>query len=131
MKKKKSLMVKCKKFLGLNESGDEIIDPKPMALPVNFKKPPTLAEQIRQMVRDERIQQGINQAGYETMDEADDFDIGDDYDPSSPYEMDFDPGNPDLPVPSKNEETPSTPKSNPEGESPEGVENQPQDKEQS
>lgn len=43
------------------------------------------------MVRSERLAQEAAQAGYESFEEADDFEVGDDYDPSSPYETDFDP----------------------------------------
>lgn len=73
----------------LNERGHEILDPEPMAIPLGFKKPETLAEQIRRMVKTEMSQAAASQ-GQETFEEADDFDIGDDYDPTSPYEQNFD-----------------------------------------
>lgn len=68
----------------------EFPDPTPMAVPVQFKRPPTLNEQIRQMCRSEQFRQQMQQAGAETFEEADDFEIGDDYDPKSPYESNFD-----------------------------------------
>lgn len=43
------------------------------------------------MVRSERLKLEVEAQGQETFDEADDFDIGDDFDPTSPYESDFDP----------------------------------------
>lgn len=43
------------------------------------------------MVRSERLAAEAAAAGYESFEEADDFEVGDDFDPSSPYETDFDP----------------------------------------
>lgn len=68
-----------------------IPDPTPIAPPVGYIKQPSLAEQIRSMVRSERLRQEVEAAGAETFEESDDFDIGDDYDPDSPYEPVFDP----------------------------------------
>lgn len=62
---------------------------KPVAIPARFMRPPTLQEQVRNLVRGEMSRQAAEE-GHETFEEADDFDIGDDYDPTSPYEMDFD-----------------------------------------
>lgn len=80
----------------LNENGHEILDPTPMAIPIGFKRPETLAEQIKRMVRSERLAQEAEAQGYETWEEADDFDVDDDFDPSSPYEQHFDT---DIPLP--------------------------------
>lgn len=66
-------------------------DPTPMALPAHMKRPPTLQEQIRSMVRSERLAQEALANGFETFEDADDFDVGDDYDPRSPHELVFDP----------------------------------------
>lgn len=71
--------------------GYEIPDDTPIAPPVGYKAQASLAEQIRAMVRSERLAIEAERAGYETFEEADDFDVGDDYDPSSPYEEVFDP----------------------------------------
>lgn len=73
-----------------SERGREIPDPTPMAPPVGFKPAPSLADQIREMVRSERLAREVAEAGYETFEEADDFDVGDDFDPSTPYEESFD-----------------------------------------
>lgn len=78
----------------LTPEGAEVPDPTPMQPPVGYKRQPSLADQIRQMVISERLAQEAAEAGAETFDEADDFDVGDDYDPSSPYEMDFDQASP-------------------------------------
>lgn len=73
----------------LDENGHEILDDTPVAIPTKFSRPPTLAEQVRQLVKGAMSAQAAEQ-GYETFEEADDFMVGDDYDPTSPYEMDFD-----------------------------------------
>lgn len=68
-------------------------DPKPMALPSGFRRPETLAEQVRRLVRSDRFAQHADQQGFETFEEADDFDVEDDPpDPSTPFEPFFDPG---------------------------------------
>lgn len=73
------------------DAGHEIPDPKPIAPPIGYNRQPSLAEQIRTMVRNEKLQADLDAAGYETFEEADDFDVGDDYDPRSPYEQQFEP----------------------------------------
>lgn len=79
------------KASNLDAHGREIPDPTPMAPPVGYNRQPSLSEQIRAMVRSERLAQEVAAAGYETFEEADDFDVGDDFEPSSPYEGNFDP----------------------------------------
>lgn len=91
-------MKKIKEFFNkrnqqLDKDGNEALDPKPMAIPIKMQKPLTLQDKIRQMIREE---QSYVEQGYESFEDADDFDIGDDYDPSTPYEMDFDQENYDL-----------------------------------
>jgi hypothetical protein len=73
----------------LNENGHEVLSSKPVAIPLKFRRPETLAETVRNMVLGEMSRQALN-SGYESFAEADDFDVGDDFDPTSPYEMDFD-----------------------------------------
>lgn len=75
----------------LTPDGKEILDPTPIAPPVGYMRQPSLAEQVRQMVISERLRQEAEAAGMESFEDADDFDVGDDFDPSSPYEQDFDP----------------------------------------
>lgn len=75
----------------LTEDGQEILDPTPVAPPVGFVRQPSLAEQIRQMVRSEKLALEAEAAGFETFEEADDFNVGDDYDPRSPFEEHFEP----------------------------------------
>lgn len=71
-----------------NEKGEELMDPTPIAIPAGYRRPPTLQEQMA------RYMAGANllaqQQGSESFEEADDFDIGDDYDPYSPHELAYD-----------------------------------------
>lgn len=88
-----------------------IPDPTPVAPPVGYVRQPSLAEQIRTMVRSERLRLEVEAAGAETFEEADDFEVGDDYDPDSPYEMAFDPrpdthGEPAAPPPAPSTTSP-------------------------
>lgn len=78
----------------LTPDGREIPDPTPVAPPVGYIRQPSLVEQIRAMVRSEKLRQEAEGMGAESFEEADDFDVGDDYDPSSPYEADFEPMDP-------------------------------------
>jgi len=68
----------------------------PVAPPVGYVQQPSLSERIREMVRGHNLAEEVRAAGFETFEEADDFDVGDDYEPSSPYEEvfegDYDPG---------------------------------------
>lgn len=75
----------------LDKYGREMPSPLPIAPPIGYKKSPTLAEQIRAMVLSEKLKMEAMAAGQETFEEADDFDVDDDFDPTSPYEVDFDP----------------------------------------
>lgn len=73
-----------------NERGHEILDPTPVEMPMQWKRPPTLQEQIKAFVRRELSEQAAA-AGAETFEEADDFDIEDDpLDPQSEWEMNYD-----------------------------------------
>lgn len=62
----------------------------PHTLPVDFHRPPTLQEQVRRMIRSERLAQQAAELGYETFEEAEDLDIPED-DMRTPYELEFDP----------------------------------------
>lgn len=74
----------------LDENGWEIPDPNPVAIPAGFKRPETLAEQVQRLVRTS-ISRQAEAEGYETWEEANDFDVDDDFDPTTPYEEFFDP----------------------------------------
>lgn len=80
-----------------DDYGRELPDPVPMAPPVGYTRQPSLSEQIRAMVVSEQLRAAAMAAGEETFEEADDFDIGDEFDQDrhSPYEADFDPMTPE------------------------------------
>lgn len=73
----------------LNEIGSEILDSTPMEPPLGFKREESMFDVMRKMIADRERE--IREAGYETPEEADDFDVDDDFDPTSPYEHNFDP----------------------------------------
>jgi len=71
------------------KDGLSVGNPKKGNPSLGYKKQPTLAERMRDMIRSEKLREIAEMQGRETFDEADDFDVGDDYDPSSPYEEVF------------------------------------------
>lgn len=73
--------------MALNERGHEVLDNTPVAKPVGWRPPLTMQEQIQRFVREE-LSRRAAEAGAETFEDADDFEVGDDYDPKSPYELD-------------------------------------------
>lgn len=75
----------------IDAAGREIPDPVPCAPPVGYEAPSSLIEMVRNAVRSEMIRDRAASMGKESFEDADDFEVGDDYDPSSPYENDFDP----------------------------------------
>lgn len=75
----------------LNSAGHELLDPKPVAIPAGFKRPETLAEQVRRLVQTSVSQWAVDN-GEESFEESEDFDIPDDpTDRATPYETFFDP----------------------------------------
>jgi len=75
----------------LTPDGREMPRDIPMAPPLGYKPQDPLHKRIREMIIGERLAQEARERGMETFDESDDFDIGDDIDPTSPYEEHFDP----------------------------------------
>lgn len=73
--------------------GKEYPNPVPMEAPIGFVPMKPLHEQIREMVLRE-IGSQAEREGFESAEEAEDFEIGDDYDPASPWELDFEPDHP-------------------------------------
>lgn len=82
--------VQIEMFPRLDENGHEVPDPRPLRLPAGFKKPETLAEQVQRLVRGALSRQAEDQ-GFESFEDAEDFDVGDDEDPHTQYEAHFDP----------------------------------------
>lgn len=74
----------------LDENGWEVLDPNPVEVPIGAKRPETLAEQVQRLVRTS-VSAYAQAQGEETWEEAEDFDVEDDFDPSTPYETFFDP----------------------------------------
>lgn len=83
-----------KQIEGLDKHGHEIPDPTPMEPPIGYVKQPSLAEQIRDAIRSHELKKEAEAAGFETFEEAEDFDVGDDYEPTSPFEETFEPLHP-------------------------------------
>lgn len=76
----------------LNRLGQELPDPRPIRPPIGFVAQPPLHELIRQMVRSEVLAREATEGGAGTFEEEDDFEVeDDDYDPSSPWEENFEP----------------------------------------
>lgn len=71
-----------------DENGGEIGDPTPMQPPLGYKKSLSLSEQIAQQVRIANLKILEDMALEETDEEADDFDVGEDYEPLSKHEND-------------------------------------------
>lgn len=78
------------KTSSINEKGQEVLDNTPVAIPVRFQRVKNLSDQIRETLRSEEFRAYLNSQELETPEEADDFEVGDDYDPRSPYEMSLD-----------------------------------------
>lgn len=71
------------------ETGRERPDQTPHTLAVDgLRRPESLDDMVRRLVRHEMFQRAAAQAGHETFEEADDFDVDDDPDLKSPYELD-------------------------------------------
>lgn len=73
----------------LTPEGREKPNPVPMEPPVGYIKQPTIAETMRQMIRSASLEAAY--AGAETEEEANDFDVDDEFDPTSPWEDEFEP----------------------------------------
>lgn len=69
-----------------DQYGRELPDPTPVEVPLAFSRPPTIQEMIKQYIRRELSNQAQDQ-GAETFEEADDFDVDEDSDPLSLYEI--------------------------------------------
>lgn len=78
------------KLLGrrTTDDGREIVSSVPVAPPIGYQKQPSMIEHIRNMVRSEQLRQAAEEAGAESFEEADDFDIEDDPFPVGSSEFD-------------------------------------------
>ena len=78
---------------GLEPDGVAPVSPVPMQPPIGYRKQPSMAEIIRAQVRD-ALDAHARENEMETLEDADDFDVGDDDDLDdrrSGYENDLDP----------------------------------------
>lgn len=74
----------------IDDLGREIPDPRPMQPPIGYKKQPSMFDLVRDAVRREHALYAANREP-ETFEDAEDFDVDDDFDPQSPWENEFDP----------------------------------------
>lgn len=72
-----------------DEVSVEKLDHTPMGRTVGLARPPSIHETIKRLVANE-LSARAAAVGRETFEEADDFEVGDDYDPHSPHELDDD-----------------------------------------
>lgn len=79
-------MSKHPKKMPLNDKGQLVPDPVPMAPPIGYRATPSMIEIVRQQVL--AVSRDAAMQGMETEEEADDFDVGDDPELRSPYEID-------------------------------------------
>lgn len=89
----------------------EVVSAIPLAPPVGYVKQPSLSERIRAMVRSEHLRAAAENAGFETFEEAEDFDVDDDPELKSPYEVHDEPlaAFPDRPATPPPEPPPEAP----------------------
>lgn len=80
--------------------GMEFPDPVPVAPPVGYKKQPSIMDNIRELIARASLEAAAQ--GFETAEEADDFDVVDEFDPidrGTPWEAHFYPAEPEAPKP--------------------------------
>lgn len=66
--------------------GKEVLDSTPLEVPLHWRRPPSLRDQIKQFVRTELSAQAEDR-GFDSFEEADDFEMDEDPDPLSRYEL--------------------------------------------
>jgi hypothetical protein len=85
-KMEKILDLESKATAILDERGHENLSDTPVALPLRFQRPQNILDRVRALVAHEMSRLAEAQ-GFETFEEADDFDVDDDPDLKSPYEL--------------------------------------------
>lgn len=75
----------------LDQEGREVLDTTPIAPPIGFKEQPSMVEYVRDLIRSEKLRMEAEEAGYETFEESEDFDVDDDVGIFSQWENDYDP----------------------------------------
>lgn len=71
----------------LTKEGSEILDSKPMEVPVGFMRPPSLQDQVRRLIRTEMSEQEYRKGG-ETFEESEEFGEEEE-DFGTPYELEY------------------------------------------
>lgn len=74
------------KKMPLNDRGELVPDPVPMAPPIGYRPQPSMVDIIRRQVQ--LASEEAKRMGAESLEEADDFDVGDEPELRSPYELD-------------------------------------------
>lgn len=71
-----------------NEKGEELPDPTPVRVTPKVRITPNKLAEFQAMLRTASYL--ARNEGYETLEESEDFDVGDDFDPGTPWELQFD-----------------------------------------
>lgn len=78
-----------------DDRNHEHIDPRPMAVAVKYRRPPTLKEQMDQFMRSKELRELAMDNNIETFDQAEDFEVGEAdplarfFDTPTPFEEEF------------------------------------------
>lgn len=84
-------LIKIVRKGSLDSNGSEVLDPRPVGIPVGFQKPPSLTEMMQKYVRHE-LSRRAEADGMESFEEAEDFDVSDEDEwLESDWELVFDP----------------------------------------
>lgn len=70
-----------------NLLGQELPDPVPMQPPVGFIQQPSMMDHVMDLIQSNNLRQAALAAGLETLEESDDFEVDDDDEPYSAYQM--------------------------------------------
>lgn len=73
----------------LSEKGQEIPDSTPHTASLGKRRAKSIRDNVVEILRSEKWREAMEENGEETFEEADDFDVDDDFDPSTPYEEFF------------------------------------------
>lgn len=70
-----------------NERNEEILDTTPVEMPIGYERPESLASMIARMINSTELQRAAQKQGLETFEESDDFEMDDDGELVSPYQL--------------------------------------------
>lgn len=70
-----------------NEKGQEVPDPRPVEIPLGLRRPKDIHEMIHDALRGERMRLAAEQAGVESWEEANDFEVGEETELVSLYQL--------------------------------------------